>query len=128
MSQRRNKYDACEYSLYMRDNNDLLSYHLNRNAVWNCNKCRCKESNLQDLPKRVDMESDLLGYTRQVSNCPYKKFVPCYSSDGTPVPCKNVNLENPRLCERTMVGHGDHLPCSRNYDTSFYYDNVVCKK
>ena len=82
MSSNRLLYDKCAYKQRLDESVDPLSYMLNPLKYENCNKCRIVKglvggtnvSNIRgDL---VDLENDLRGQTRRLSQCSGKKYHP----------------------------------------------------
>ena len=80
MSSNRLIYDGCAYKQRLTESTNPLAYQLNILKFESCNKCRHElgiigGSNVSEpLSQLVDLESDLRGQTRILSNCPEKKY------------------------------------------------------
>lgn len=82
MSSNRLMYDTCAYKKKLDESTSPLSYVLNPMKYENCNKCRMELGILggpsvsQIKGNLIDLENELRGQTRPLSQCPAKKFHP----------------------------------------------------
>jgi len=82
MSSNRLLYDECAYKQRLDESVDPLSYLLNPLKYENCNKCRNVKglvggTNVSNIRGNlVDLENDLRGQTRTLSQCSSKKYNP----------------------------------------------------
>ena len=80
MSSNRLLYDNCEYSTKLFENKNVLEYILNPSKYYNCNRCSMQlgivggNSVSQIKGNLVDLETELRGTTRKLSNCPQNKY------------------------------------------------------
>lgn len=101
MSSSRLIYDDCAYEQRLKESTNPLRYVLNPQKYENCNKCRY-ELGLLGGPNvsinsgnLVDVESDLSGRTRALTECSAKKYKPkcavpngkCKTDTGIPYDC-----------------------------------------
>jgi len=96
MSFNRLSYDACDYSVNLKQQEGMLHYNLDTNKFHNCNQQRIDFGLLggtqvsQSSENLVDLESDLRNQTRLYSRCPTRKFRPncnvnaCGNKNGYP--------------------------------------------
>ena len=109
MSYNRLRYDQCAYKTEMNQSVGPLEYLLNPMKYENCQKCRHEfglvgGTNVSHIKGNlVDLENDLRGSTRQISNCPAKKYSPTE---------ENVLRVSGNECnsERTIDLTPQHLP------------------
>ena len=111
MSSNRLMYDSCAYKQKLGESTSPLNYNLYTGKYENCAKCRVEFGTVGGNGvslfngNLVDLESDLRGQTRPLSNCSNKKFVPKCSSntDNSGIPCgnfyQNKNLVNQPACQ-----------------------------
>src|SRR5439155_14809652 len=82
MSWTRSHYDQCSYQKDLSQSTSTLSYLLDPNKFYNCNDCRIEFGLLGGnnvsltTGNMVDLESDLFNITRQLSDCPERKYLP----------------------------------------------------
>ena len=82
MSSNRLMYDTCAYKKSLDESTGTLAYVLNPMKYENCNKCRMELGILggpsvsQIKGNLVDLENDLRGQTRPLSQCPSRKYQP----------------------------------------------------
>ena len=82
MSSNRLLYDDCAYKQRLDESVDPLSYMLNPIKYENCNKCRVNKgivagTNVSNIRGNlVDLENDLRGQTRSLSDCSSRKYIP----------------------------------------------------
>ena len=122
MSSNRLLYDNCEYSTKLFENKNVLEYILNPSKYYNCNKCSMQlgivggNSVSQIRGNLVDLETELRGTTRQLSNCPKNKYQP---------PCFDISTCQPKAivipphgCNQGRVIDTNlvHLPTCQLYD------------
>ncbi len=107
MTSNRLLYDECAYSKRIKESTSPVGYLLNPIKFENCNKCRnelgllggtnvsINNSNL------VDVESDLSGRTRLLSQCPQQKHQPgnckCVHDSGIPGDCDSCQPQKRHL-------------------------------
>ena len=107
MSLNRLIYDDCAYAKRIKESTDPVNYMLNPIRYENCNKCRVElgilggtnvsinEGNL------VDVESDLSGRVRLLSDCPSQKYQPsrcnCKYDTGIPGDCDKCQPQKRHL-------------------------------
>src|SRR5581483_9631639 len=94
MSWNRSKYDICAYQKSLSQSTSSINYTLDPNKYFNCNDCRIEfgligGNNVSITSgNMVDLESELFNLTRQMSNCPERKYLPycegCDESAGLP--------------------------------------------
>ena len=96
MALTRPKTDECAFNTRTQESIKPLSYVLQIDAHENCEMCGDKP-NAVNLIKRVDIESDLFGLNRTLSNnlCQSNNMVPLLVEET-----KNYNP--PFLCERNL--------------------------
>lgn len=86
MSYNRLRYDQCAYKTEIDQSVGPLEYLLNPMKYENCQKCRHEfglvgGTNVSHIKGNlVDLENDLRGQTRTLSNCPAKKYAPTEGS------------------------------------------------
>ena len=87
MSSTRSKYDLCAYRQEIKQSTGPLSYVLDPAPYQRCDKCRMalgivggsEVGNIRG--SIVDLESDMRGQTRRLSNCPSMQYHnPCNAS------------------------------------------------
>ena len=82
MSSNRLIYDTCAYKKKLDESTSPLQYHLNPLKYENCNKCRVElgvsqgPSSSQIKGNLIDLENELRGQTRLLSNCDSRKYRP----------------------------------------------------
>jgi len=82
MSNNRLMYDVCAYETRIKESTNPLAYQLNTIKYENCNKCRHElglvgaQSASLITGNLVDLENDLRGQTRRLSQCPSKQYHP----------------------------------------------------
>ena len=82
MSSNRLMYDTCAYKERIDESVSPLAYVTNPIKYENCNKCRMElgivgGSNVSNIRGNlVDLENDLRGQTRSLSQCPSRKYNP----------------------------------------------------
>ncbi len=82
MSSNRLIYDTCAYKKRLDESTSPLQYHLNPLKYENCNKCRVElgvsqgPSSSQIKGNLIDLENELRGQTRLLSNCDSRKYRP----------------------------------------------------
>ena len=107
MSSNRLMYDTCAYKKRLDESTGPLAYHLNPMKYENCHKCRMELGILggpsvsQIKGNLVDLENDLRGQTRNLSDCPEKKYHP-----GKPILTKGNDCHKPRKVDTELL----HLP------------------
>ena len=88
MSFNRLTYDVCEYSKALKKNTTTMDYILNPIAFENNNKCRhalglVGGNEVSHITgNMIDLESDLRGQTRVISQCQTKQYLPDVYVDG----------------------------------------------
>jgi len=95
MSWNRTRYDQCAYQKELSQSTSSFQYTMDPNKFYNCKECRPElgvvGGNNVSLTQgnMVDLESDLMGITRQNSLCPERKYIPhCHQcSELTGIPC-----------------------------------------
>ncbi len=122
MSFTRQRYDTCNYDKQLDESTSVLSYILDPSKHYNCNECMVSfgivggNTTSRYAGNMVDLESDLRGQTRILSDCPERKFQPgtivqgqvtngckpgC-GTDGLPcgsLECRKDNLVALPVCE-----------------------------
>lgn len=82
MSFTRNIYDSCAYKTFLSENKSAGNYMLYPGKYYNNSQCRIKQglvggNNVSlSVTNLVDLESDLRGQTRKLSDCPPSKYNP----------------------------------------------------
>ena len=110
MSSNRLAYDTCAYKTKIDSSVGVLQYHLNPMKYENCNKCRIElgvvgGSDVSHIKGNlVDLENDLRGQTRNLSNCPafhYHPSAPVITkpTDGSEAMVINTNLIHLPSCQ-----------------------------
>ena len=102
----RGIYDDCAYKRRLHESTSPLLYNINPIAYESCTKCHQAYPGFTGAlggqgfgigPDRVDIDSDLRGQTRLLTNCPTHKYDPTsYKYCGS---CKNCNQGLPCSCE-----------------------------
>src|SRR5438874_6223850 len=105
MSWNRSRYDQCAYQKDLSQSTSSINYTLDPNKFYNCNDCRIEfgllGGNNVSLTKSnmVDLESDLFNITRQLSNCPERKYLPyceaCEDNGGLPCGSASCKRKEP---------------------------------
>ena len=115
MRSNRLMYDTCEYQTRLNESTGPLAYNLDPVRYENCNKCRY-ELGLLGGPNvsinsgnLVDVESDLSGRTRPLTECSANKYKPkcanpsakCKTDTGIPYDCDECqpNKRHLRSCK-----------------------------
>ncbi len=107
MSSNRLMYDACAYKKKLDESTGPFNYTMYPGAYDNCAKCRIElglvggnVTNLLPTGNMVDIESDLHGTTRPLSDCPDRKFHPQCRN------CRNCAMGLPCGCPhcKRMIG------------------------
>lgn len=104
MSWNRSRYDSCQYNKDLSQSTGPLNYNLDPNKFYSCNDGRVEfgllGGNNVSLTKHnmVELESDLFGINRQLSNCPERQYAPncqgCSAeANDSGIPCDNVNCQ-----------------------------------
>ena len=107
MSSNRLMYDTCAYKQKLDDSTSPLAYHLNPMKYENCNKCRIELGILggpavsQIKGNLVDLENELRGQTRPLSQCQTKKYHP-----GQKLYTKGTCSNKPQKIDTQLL----HLP------------------
>tara|TARA_B110000208_G_scaffold192046_1_gene262198 strand:+ start:18818 stop:19246 length:429 start_codon:yes stop_codon:yes gene_type:complete len=128
MSYNRLIYDQCAYKQELNQSTGSLEYLLNPMKYENCNKCR-HEFGLVGGPNvshikgnLVDLENDLRGATRNISNCSATKYQPTKNNKITvnSDSCGSkrevdTNLVHLTPCQMVRYPPMD-LPSAPNYD------------
>jgi hypothetical protein len=113
MSWNRTKYDQCAYRKDLSQSTSPMIYSLDPNKFYNNTNCRpnfglIAGNNVSvTSDNMVDLESDLIGITRQASKCPERKYLPhCRHCDETSgLPCgtegckKTESLQHLQECK-----------------------------
>lgn len=104
-SQTRNISDDCAYKQRLHESTSPLLYNINPIAYESCTKCHMAYPGFIGAlggqgfgigPDRVDIDSDLRGQTRLLTNCPTHKYNPySYKYCGA---CQNCNQGLPCGC------------------------------
>lgn len=104
----RGTYDSCAYKRRLHESTSPLLYKINPIAYESCTKCHMSYPGFIGTmggmgfgigPDRVDVDSDLRGQTRLLSNCPTHKYNPLsYRHCGTG--CENCDQGLPCGDER----------------------------
>lgn len=129
MSWNRTTYDQCAYQKKLSQSTSPINYALDPNKFYNCHDCRADFGLLGgnnvslNQGNMVDMESDLLGITRQNSLCPERKFIPhcekCNELSGIPCPhsgCPQSQLQHLPECKMIQFGPKiDHVGYNIKY-------------
>ena len=93
MSSNRLIYDRCAYATEIKESTEPLEYNLFVGKFENCKTCPVgKFTNVLPFGAKTVTESELLGITRQASNCPEKKFQANSNF-------KNAPLSAARMCD-----------------------------
>ena len=105
-------YDPCAYDKRLDESTSVLSWLLDPNKFYNCNECRIElgtvgGNNVSRFNGNlVDLESDLRNQTRQLTQCPSRKFMPGTVIQGqssndcdtqkstTGLPCGSLSARN----------------------------------
>jgi len=105
-SQTRTISDDCAYKRRLHESTSPLLYNINPIAYESCTKCHMAYPGFIGSlggqgfgigPDRVDIDSDLRGQTRLLTNCPTHKYNPhSYKYCGS---CQNCNQGLPCGCE-----------------------------
>lgn len=124
MSWSRTKYDDCAYNKTLSQSTSSINYTLDPNKFYNCKECRADfgivGGNNVSVTRGnlVDAESELMGITRQLSQCPERKFLPhcdkCNELSGIPCGRDGCQLSNFML----------HLPECNIVDSPTHIDHV----
>lgn len=124
MSSNRLIYDSCAYDQKLGDNKNIFNYDMLISKYESCAKCVDKdEVDMQRLPSRVDLESELRIYPNRLTNCSNKKYIPCnLKKEGG---CKMQKHITHRLCDRDML-NTFNIP--RFYNNIWKVDTNVCNK
>lgn len=107
MSSNRLIYDTCAYKKKLDESTGPLAYNLNPMKYENCSKCRMElgvvggASVSHIKGNLVDLENELRGQTRPLSQCPSKKYHP-----GQKLYTKGSSCGPPREIDTSMI----HLP------------------
>lgn len=109
----RNLYDSCAYKRRLHESTSPLLYNINPIAYESCTKCHQAYPGFIGAlggqgfgigPDRVDIDSDLRGQTRLLTNCPTHKYNPqSYRYCGS---CKNCNQGLPCGCNHCKMQGG----------------------
>ena len=92
MSFNRLNYDNCAYSKKIEESTSPLDYNLFKGKYENCKQCPVGlHTNNLDLTIRAEVESELIGLTRQESKCLDKKYNPKNAS-------VTVDYSPPQMC------------------------------
>ena len=94
----RSIYDEGSYSQQIKQSNKPLGYMLNTGAHENCKECGDKP-NVTNHSDRVNLESDLMGHNRKLSNDPAKQYQKSEKIADT------LNYAPPFLCERNLTNN-----------------------
>ena|SRR3989338_2963381 len=127
MSFTRGLYDVCNYDRRLDESTSVLTHLLDPSRYYNCNECRVQFGTVGGNTvsryngNMVDLESDLRGQTRILSDCPERKYQPgtviqgqssngcrpgC-GTDGLPcgsLECRKDNLVHLPTCELIQYG------------------------
>ena len=82
MSFTRGLYDTCNYDTRLDESTSVLTHLLDPSRYYNCNECFISFGTVGGNTvsryngNMVDLESDLRGQTRILSDCPTKKYQP----------------------------------------------------
>ena len=102
----RGIYDDCAYKRRLHESTSPLLYNINPIAYESCKKCHMAYPGFTGQmggqgfgigPDRIDIDTDLRGQTRLLTNCPSHKYNPhanSYCSD-----CQNCNAGLPCGCQ-----------------------------
>ena len=114
MALTRPKTDECAFTTRTQESIKPLSYMLQIDAQENCEICGDKP-NAVKLDKRVDIESNLFGLTRPLSNnlCQSNNMIPTLTKE-------TENYNPPYLCERNLK----HPSFVSNADPNKYMENL----
>lgn len=113
MSSNRTLYDTCEYKTRLDQNSDMLDYHLNPHKFEHCEKCTVDLGLVGGTTAShikgdmVDLENDLRGQTRHITNCPEKHYHPDH-----PIMTKPTDGSEAKNVDTTPV----HLPTCSFYE------------
>lgn len=106
MSWNRTKYDTCAYQKELSQSTSNINYAMDPNKFYNHQECRADlgiiAGNNVSVTKNnmVDLESDLLGITRQNTLCPERKFIPHCSK------CSEISgIKGKDTCKISGVTH-----------------------
>lgn len=109
-SQTRLISDDCAYKRRLHESTSPLLYNINPIAYESCTKCHQAYPGFSGAlggqgfgigPDRVDIDSDLRGQTRLLTNCPTHKYNPkSYRYCGS---CKNCNQGLPCGCQHCAM-------------------------
>ena len=118
MSFTRELYDTCYQRQRITQDKRIQQYSLYSGKYNNSAKCRMEQGVVGGRPDSlytgnlVNLESDLRGQTRKLSNCPSQQYKPtctlCKCSRGLPCTCpncKNRNLRNIPACSSGIVNY-----------------------
>jgi hypothetical protein len=113
----RSMYDEASYEIQVKQSSKPLGYMLNTGAHENCKECG-EKPNVTNHMERVDLESDLLGHNRKLSNDPIKQY---QKNDKI---ANTLNYVPPFLCERNLTNNkfystdnnNDYMEKLRNLD------------
>ena len=123
MSFTRNMYDSCSYSTFLSENKSAGNYALYPGKYYSNNQCRIEKGlvggNNVSLSRNnlVDVESDLKGQTRRLSDCPSCKYKPKISNcarcnSGLPCGCGECQqelLEKENLPRCNIIDYNQHV-------------------
>ncbi len=117
MSFNRLHDDECQVSQNLNQNQNILTWVMDPNRIYNCNPCRIERGIVSgnDVSlyngNLVDLSSELRGQTRNASLCSTKKFSPSTvvegkTNNGCVVPCGNDGLPCGSLsCRKEDLKH-----------------------
>ena len=106
-----NKYDNCAYQKDLTQSTSVLSHIIEKNRFINANQCRVEHLGvLQGNPVTTDsfnsqsnlvnIENDLFGLGRQLTNCPDNKNKFCKKIDNGPE-CSSA--PKPNTCSSNII-------------------------
>lgn len=117
----RGIYDDCAYKRRLHEATSPLLYQINNNAYESCKKCLMTYPGFIGTmggqgfgigPDRIDVDSDLRGQTRLLTNCPSHKYNPKSYNNCFKCPNHNLGLPcaDPKCSSRDISGLGDCRP------------------
>jgi len=127
--------DQCSYNKNLAQSTGLLQFTMDPSKYYNCSDCMVNfgiigGNNVSTTTgNMVDVESELLNITRQLSRCPERKYIPqcknCAKSTG--LPCDSSNCKNEKLSHLKNCDMFNYAPRINNVGYSLKYKECDSK-